>query len=84
MILAWRYAISEETKMRNPKEVFTEKGFRELEWHLYNLEKAIFFLTNNADDLHIGCYDEEQIDLLYKLENMLEIYRNGDGEKDDD
>jgi len=70
--------------MRNPKDIFTENGIRDLEHHLYNLEKAIFFLTNNADDLHIGCCDERQIDLLYELENMLEIYRNGDGETDDD
>ena len=70
--------------MYDPKDVFTEDGVRDLEHHLYNMEKAIFFLTNNADDLHIGCYDDRQIELLYELENMLEIYRKGDGETDED
>lgn len=70
--------------MYNPKEIFTEDGIRDLEHHLYNIEKAIFFLTNNADDLHIGMVDDKQLDILYDLEDMLETYRNGDGEAHED
>lgn len=70
--------------MYDPKEVFTEDGLRDLEHHLYNMEKAILFLTNNADDLHIGCSDDTQLDVLYNLEKMLETYKTGDGEKRDD
>lgn len=70
--------------MYNPKIILTEDGIRDLEHHLYNIEKAIFFLTNNADDLHIGLSDEKQLDILYDLEDMLETYRNGDGEAHED
>ena len=70
--------------MYDPKEIFTEDGLQELENHLYNMKKAIFFLTNNADDLHIGCTDDKQLDVLYAVEDMLDTYKNGDGEKQDE
>ncbi len=67
--------------MYDPKEVFTKEGLREHENHLYNLEKALSFLSNNADDLGIGSLDDEQLQVLYNMQNMLEVYKNGDGEK---
>ena len=67
--------------MFDPKTVLTEEGVDELNVHIHNMKEAIFFLTNNADDLHIGHIDDRQISLLYELEKMLPTYKQGDGEQ---
>jgi len=53
--------------MYNPKDVLTERGVIELGVHLYNMNNAIFFLLNHADDLGIGALDEKQLDILHDL-----------------
>jgi len=69
--------------MFDPKDIMTEVGMREWDVHLFNMEKALFYLTEHADDLHIGCHDDRQIALLYELQDMLDVYRKGDGEKEE-
>lgn len=71
--------------MYNPKDVLTERGVIELGVHLYNMNNAIFFLLNHADDLGIGALDEKQLDILHDMKAILDsdVYKNGDGEKYD-
>ena len=73
--------------MYNPKEVLTEDGYKQLYVHLANMENALFFILNHADDLHIGALDDEQLDVLYKVQGMVEgespLLLTGDGETDD-
>ncbi len=71
--------------MYNPKDIFTEGGLEDYNHHLYNLKEALFFLTNNADDLGIGSKDEKQTELLDEMWKAVETWlKEGDGEKRDD
>lgn len=60
--------------MRNPKEVLTREGYREHVTHLHNLENALFYFRNNADDLHFGATAETEriAGLMYELEDLLD------------
>jgi len=69
--------------MYDPKDILSEGGIRKLEGHLFNMEEALFFLLNHADDLHIGAQDNSQIETLHNMEALIPILRTGDGEKDE-
>lgn len=64
--------------MRDPRKVFTKSGNREYLNHLQNLENALFFLTNNADDLHLGATEETEnfTDLVDQLYQELHVSRD--------
>lgn len=67
--------------MYDPKEILTDDGMVKLGGHLYNMRTAIVWLKNHADDLGIGHNDERQSALLYEMDEMLQIYKEGDGEE---
>jgi len=67
--------------MYNPEEIFTKDGLEEHKVHLFNMRKAIFWLLNHADDLHIGAYSDNQLDVIFELKKMLPTFETGDGEK---
>lgn len=78
--------IGEDKIMRDPKKVLTEEGFRKLQAHLVNIEEGLFFITNHADDLHIGAMDEgKALDTLYDMQELIESkhLETGDGEEDE-
>jgi hypothetical protein len=66
--------------MFDPKDILTEDGVRKMEGHLFNIEEALFYILNHADDLHIGALDGKQLDTLYAMETLLPTLRTGDGE----
>jgi hypothetical protein len=70
--------------MYNPKKILTEDGYTNLFVHVKNMENALFYILNHADDLHIGSLDDEQLEILYKLQEMITgdspLLLNGDGE----
>jgi len=74
--------------MYNPKDVLTKHGYTELFVHVKNMENALFYILNHADDLHIGALDYEQIEILYKVQEMVEgdecLLLTGDDETGDD
>lgn len=71
--------------MRDPKEVYTESGYRDHIRRLENIEEQLFFILNDADDLHIN---DEDLEVLYAFQRLIEgdtaILKTGDGEKMDD
>ena len=73
--------------MYNPTDIFTPHGLLEYQAYLFNLKKALNYITNNADDLHIGSSEEgdQILQLMYELQEKLEgdLLMNGDGEKID-
>lgn len=74
--------------MYNPKDILTEAGYREFQAHIFNMQNALFFVLNHADDLHIGALDSEQLDVLHKMSVMVEgnnpVMLTGDGETMED
>jgi len=58
--------------MLNPKDVLTDDGVLEFSNHLFNVDKAVFFLTNHSDDLQMA---EEDVDLLYAAQDLVNNYR---------
>lgn len=74
--------------MYNPKNILTKDGYEKYKAHLFNLEEALFYVFNHADDLHIGALSQGKedaiLDFYYKFEEIKEILQNGDGEKDND
>ena len=58
--------------MRDPKEVFTEGGYQEWLLNLKQLENCVFKVLSDADDLLLGSEDEQQIDVFYRLQKLLE------------
>lgn len=62
--------------MYDPKKVFTPEGYEDYRLHLRLMEKAVGFLINNADDLHIGGTDNDE-ELLYKMEAFVGRMLNG-------
>ena len=71
--------------MYNPKEVLTESGYQKHYVNVCNIEYALFEILNNADDLHIGALDDEQLETLYKMQELIDsgLLLTGDGETDD-
>ncbi len=71
--------------MYNPGDIFTQDGLEQHKVHIFNLKRAIFWLTNNADDLHIGALDDNPLDTIYAMERLLDtkVLEMGDGEIDD-
>ena len=69
--------------MYNPEDILTKWGLEEHRGHLFNLKKALFYLTNNADDLHIGALTDDHLDVIYAMQHLVEskVLHNGDGEK---
>jgi len=69
--------------MYNPKDILTEDGLEEHMVHIFNLKRAIFWLTNNADDLHIDALHEDHLSTIYEMERLLQskILEEGDGEE---
>jgi hypothetical protein len=71
--------------MYNPKDILTEDGCRKLFIHVGNIEFALFYILNHANDLHI---DDEQLETLYKMQEMVEgdspLLLTGDGEEFED
>ena len=70
--------------MYNPEDVLTKHGLREYQFDLHSLERALFRIANDADDLHIP---EDIMDAVYKLQAACEeggILWTGDGETDED
>lgn len=63
--------------MRDPRKILTKSGYRDYMMHLQNLENALFYLRNNADDLHIGATEETSYfqELVDSLESELELNR---------
>lgn len=73
--------------MYKPQDVFTETGLREYQVHLHLIEQALFFILNNADDLHIGCKEgDNSLEVLYAMQSLLESkhLHAGDGEVNED
>ena len=74
--------------MYNPATVFTKDGLDKYNAHLVNLGQALFYITNNADDLHLGNSDEgdKVLQLMWQLQEVLEgnLLWNGDNETLDD
>lgn len=63
--------------MRDPRKILTQRGYFEYLTQLMNLENALFYLRNNADDLHIGSTEETSYfqELCDSLESELELNR---------
>jgi hypothetical protein len=76
--------------MYDPAKVFTAHGYEEYKVHLFNLKAALFFILNNADDLHIEATEDgrgtEAMDVMYKMKKIAEsdFMLKGDGEVDED
>ena len=74
--------------MYDPKNVFTSDGLKQHMVHLFNMEQAIFWLLNNADDLHIETSSDTLtvMDVLHAMESLLEskFLLTGDGETEED
>ena len=68
--------------MYNPKDVFTESGLEQHRVHVFNMKQALFWLRNNADDLHIGALTDDHLDVIYAMNRLLEskVLETGDGE----
>lgn len=70
--------------MFDPKKVFSEDGYDQYRAHIKNIEEGLFYIKNNADDLHIGALDITQQDDLYticeKFEKLIPVLKKGDGE----
>ena len=73
--------------MYNPKDILTKDGYKQLYYHVSSIEYALFWILNHADDLHIGALDDEQLEALYKVQEMVDgekaLLLTGDGETDD-
>lgn len=70
--------------MYNPKDILTEDGYENYLHHIKNIENAIFYICNHADDLHIGSKNgDDSLDILWKIEEILPHLKKGDGEIDD-
>jgi hypothetical protein len=73
--------------MYDPKVILTEEGYEEYRAHLVNIRNGIFFISNHADDLHIGALDQSQLDDWYTIdrlfEKLLPVLKKGDGEHDE-
>lgn len=73
--------------MYNPKDILTEDGYEDYMAHLRNIENGLFYLKNNADDLHIGATDADQDDSFWSIisawEDLYPVLKKGDGEKDE-
>lgn len=74
--------------MYNPKDILTRDGYNLYMAHLTNIEEALFYIHNHADDLHIGCNGEGKEDAIndmyHTFNDIKDILMNGDGEKDED
>ncbi len=46
--------------MYNPKDILTRDGYNLYMAHLANIEEALFYIHNHADDLHIGAISREE------------------------
>jgi hypothetical protein len=64
----------------------TEDGYLEHVAHIKNIEKGLFWLENNADDLHIGALSQEQNEKFWQLQKLFDelkgVLLTGDGESD--
>lgn len=71
--------------MYDPKDVFTPGGLVQHQAHLTNMENALLWLINHADDLHIDALTDDHLDTIYTMHALLEsrVLHNGDGETDD-
>jgi hypothetical protein len=69
--------------MLDPKDVLTERGHEAYMVHMFNLQQALDHLTSLISDLQIGQHDERQVELLYEMEEMLPVFKKGDGETED-
>ncbi len=58
--------------MLDPKEILTEVGMRRYTNHLCNIEEALNYIINHADDLHIGALDSKQEQTIYDMMKMVE------------
>lgn len=71
--------------MYDPKDVLTESGLEQHRVHIFNMKQAIFWLINNADDLHIGTSHkgDRALDVIYNMKGLLdsELLQKGDGEE---
>tara|TARA_R110002094_G_scaffold152296_3_gene140187 strand:- start:792 stop:1019 length:228 start_codon:yes stop_codon:yes gene_type:complete len=73
--------------MYNPKDVFTAEQLEEHKAHLFNMKQAIFWLRNEADDLHMhcSCDPDDPLRAIYDMDKLLDskLLENGDGEVED-
>lgn len=69
--------------MYNPADILNKWGLEEHQGHLFNLKQALFYLTNNADDLHIDALTDDHLDVIYAMQRLIEskVLHNGDGEE---
>jgi hypothetical protein len=70
--------------MRDAQEVLTQPGYLAYQTHLVNIDNAIFYILNHADDLALSETHQDNLQLAaqtvkYLLENI-----NGDDEEDND
>lgn len=63
--------------MYDPRKVFTEDGHGDYLLSLGMMERAVDFLMDHADDLHIGGTATRQGDLLYALPEFIRELREG-------
>lgn len=72
--------------MYNPKDVLTDNGYDDYKMHLKNIENALFYLENHADDLHIGY--QPPFDVFWRIvtdwKDLKHVLKTGDGEKDNE
>ena len=70
--------------MLDPKEILTEEGYKKLFIHVGNIENALAYIINHADDLHIGATDSSQEQTIYNMMAMVDganpLLLIGDGE----
>jgi hypothetical protein len=71
--------------MYKPRDILTEEGWLDYLMHLRNMEKAVDFILNHADDLHLGAnrgVDEGAFLALVAMNKLLgsKFLLHGDGE----
>lgn len=57
--------------MYDPRKALTPEGYDDYRLHLKMMEKALWFLGNNADDLHLGATDDME-DWVYDSQRRVE------------
>lgn len=71
--------------MYNPKKVFTPEGYTNYLAHIQNMENALEYIMNHADDLHLGMKDARQYDKLHDMYgcffDLKDALLHGDGER---
>jgi hypothetical protein len=61
--------------MVDPKEVLTKDGYQAWQGHLFNFERALFFITNHVSDLEIGATSEDEnkiLEAMYTIQRLMD------------